>query len=127
MQEIYDFFQNSGVYFLATLDDDAPKVRPFHTMMLKDDKLYFQTDKNKDVYHELKNNSNIQICALYGDLWLRISANVFEANLKDEIINEYPDLKITYKGKKDSLKVFGLDIIDAKLYSYDKIIKQFKV
>ena len=49
MNEIYDFIKKCGVYYLATVDGDQPRVRPFGTIDLFDGKLYIQTGKSKDV------------------------------------------------------------------------------
>ena len=43
MQEVYDFLKKCGTYYLATVDGDKPKVRPFGTVDIFEDKLYIQT------------------------------------------------------------------------------------
>ena len=42
MQEVYDFLKRCQTYYLATMDGDQPRVRPFGTINLFDEKLYIQ-------------------------------------------------------------------------------------
>ena len=43
MQEVYEFLKKCGVYYLATVEGDQPRVRPFGTVDIFEDKLYIQT------------------------------------------------------------------------------------
>ena len=73
MQEIYDFLKSCGTYYLATIDKDQPRVRPFGTVDIFEGKLYIQTGKSKHVSKEMQANPKIEICALDGETkWLRI-------------------------------------------------------
>ena len=49
MKEVYEFLKACGTYYLATVDGDQPRVRPFGTADIFEDKLYIQTGKVKDV------------------------------------------------------------------------------
>ena len=40
MLEVYEFLKSAGVYYLATVEGDQPRVRPFGTIDLYDDGLY---------------------------------------------------------------------------------------
>ena len=43
MKETYEFLKKCGTYYLATMDGDQPRVRPFGTINLFEGKLYIQT------------------------------------------------------------------------------------
>lgn len=43
MQEVYDFLKSAGTYYLATVDGDQPRVRPFGTIDIFEGKLYILT------------------------------------------------------------------------------------
>ena len=47
--DVCDFLKKSRVYYLATVDGDQPRVRPFGTAMLYEGKLYIQTGRKKNV------------------------------------------------------------------------------
>ena len=55
MERVAKFLQEAGTYYLATVDVDQPRVRPFGTAHIFEGKLYIQTGKVKDVYPNLKN------------------------------------------------------------------------
>jgi uncharacterized pyridoxamine 5'-phosphate oxidase family protein len=66
MQEVYEFLKKCGTYYLATIDGDKPRVRPFGTVHIFKKKLYIQTGKSKNVSKQMMNNPNIEICAMSG-------------------------------------------------------------
>ena len=54
MERVAKFLQEAGTYYLATVDGDQPRVRPFGTAHIFEGKLYIQTGKVKDVYFTLE-------------------------------------------------------------------------
>ena len=74
MHEVYEFLKSAGVYYLATVDGDQPRVRPFGTIDLYDGRLYIQTGKSKDVANQLKANPRIEISAMHEGRWIRLEA-----------------------------------------------------
>ena len=49
MEEVKNFIKECGAYFLATVDGDQPRVRPFGTVNIFEGKLYIQTGTFKNV------------------------------------------------------------------------------
>lgn len=43
MKETYEFLKECGVFYLATVEGDQPRVRPFGAINVFEDKLYIQT------------------------------------------------------------------------------------
>ena len=76
MKEVYDFLKSAGTYFLATVEGDQPRVRPFGTIDIFDDKLYIQTGKVKDVSKQLQANPKAELCAFKDGVWLRVSGEL---------------------------------------------------
>ena len=56
MQEIYEFLKKCETYYLATVEGDQPRVRPFGTIHIFEDKLYIQTGKVKAVSRQMLAN-----------------------------------------------------------------------
>jgi uncharacterized pyridoxamine 5'-phosphate oxidase family protein len=54
MQEVYEFLKKCGTYYLATIDDDQPRVDPFGTVNIFENRLYIQTGKKKSVSKQMK-------------------------------------------------------------------------
>ena len=78
MQEVYEFLKKCETYYLATVDGDQPRVRPFGTVNVFEGRLYIQTGKVKAVSKELAANPKLEICAYNGEQWLRVSATAVE-------------------------------------------------
>ena len=74
MHRVYEFLKKANVYYLATVENNHPRVRPFGTIDLFNDKLYIQTGKIKSVAEQIKANPNIEISAMCDGRWLRLSA-----------------------------------------------------
>ena len=72
MKKVYDFLKNAGTYYLATVEGDQPRVRPFGTIDMFDGKLYIQTGLKKDVAKQLAMNPKAEICAFKDGQWIRI-------------------------------------------------------
>jgi len=130
MQEVYDFLKKCGTYYLATVDGDKPKVRPFGTVVIFEGKLYIQTGKVKNVSKQISKNPNIAITAFDGDRWVRIEATAvnddrYEA--KKFMLDNYPELQNLYKPDDDNTQVLYLKDATATFESFSsperKVIK----
>jgi uncharacterized pyridoxamine 5'-phosphate oxidase family protein len=67
MKEVYEFLKKCGAYYLATVDGDQPRVRPFGTVLIFEDKLYIQTGKVKNVSKQMMKNSPLMTTLLRFD------------------------------------------------------------
>ncbi len=111
MERVYNFLKNCGTYYLATVDGDQARVRPFGTIDMFDGGLYIQTGRKKDVAKQIFENPKIEICAFDGKSWLRISAKAIadeRVEAKKHMLDEYPDLRAMYSENDDNTVVFRL-------------------
>ncbi|MBR2576371.1 MAG: pyridoxamine 5'-phosphate oxidase family protein [Firmicutes bacterium] len=105
MKEVYDFLKKVGTYYLATVDGDQPRVRPFGTINIFEDKLYIQTGKVKDVSKQIQKNPKVEISAFDGQVWLRLSGTLVRDDRvepKKDMLEHYPDLKAMYDPEDDN-------------------------
>ncbi|MEA5021502.1 hypothetical protein SDC9_29311 [bioreactor metagenome] len=127
MQEVYEFLKQCGTYYLATQDGDQPRVRPFGTVAIFEDKLYIQTGKVKDVYKQLKASPKIEICGvLEGGKWIRVAATAVEDDrleAKQHMLDAYPSLQGRYKADDDNTIVFYLQDATATFSSFTEAPK----
>ena len=130
MQEVCDFVKKCGSYFIATMDGDQPRVRPFGTINIFENKLYIQTGKAKDVSKQMKKNPKIEICAVNSDKqWVRIQATAVEddrVEAKQCMLDCYPTLKNMYSATDNNTQVLYLKNAVATIYSFGnppKVIK----
>ena len=99
MQEVYEFLKNAETYYLATMEGDQPRVRPFGTVDIFDGKLYVQTGKVKDVAKQIAANPKVEICAFKDGKWLRLSGELVEDDrreAKKHMLDNYPMLRRMY-------------------------------
>ncbi len=99
MERICNFLKEAGVYYLATMDGDQPRVRPFGTALFYEGKLYIQTGKVKPVSKQLAINPKAEICAFKDGVWLRIAGELVEDDrieAKKAMLDEYSNLRAMY-------------------------------
>jgi uncharacterized pyridoxamine 5'-phosphate oxidase family protein len=131
MQEVYEFLKKTGAYWLATTEGDQPRVRPFGTYVIFDDKLYIQTGKVKDVSKQLAKNPKVEIGAFdaASGTWVRIAAtavNDDRIEAKTAVLDAYPDLKDRYAADDDNTQVFYLKDATATFSAFSgesKVVK----
>ena len=109
MKRVEQFLKDAGTYYLATADGDQPRVRPFGTAHVFENKLYIQTGKVKDVSKQIHANPKVEICAFKDGQWLRVAGTLVEderLEAKQSMLNAYPMLQQMYKADDGNTEVF---------------------
>ena len=99
MQKVYEFLKAAGTYYLATVEGDQPRVRPFGTVNIFEDKLYIQTGKVKDCAKQLFTNGKCEISAMKDGEWIRVAGTLVEDDryeAKKSMLDAYPNLRGMY-------------------------------
>ena len=121
MREVYDFIKKCGVYYLATMEGDQPRVRPFGTILLFEGRLYILTGKRKNVSKQIALNPKVEISAAFGSEWIRIAAVLVEDDRiepQQEMLNDYPSLKSMYQPGDGNIQVFYLKDAEAVICGF---------
>ena len=121
MKEVQEFLKDCGVYYLATVDDNKPKVRPFGTAEIFEDKLYIQTGKSKDVSKQIEVNPNVEICAFKDGRWLRLSGKLVRddrVEAKKDMLDKNPNLRGMYNENDDNTEVLYFENAKAVFSSF---------
>ena len=108
LTRIINFLDEAQTYYLATAEGDQPRVRPFGTALVFEDKLYIQTGKSKNVSKQLNANPKAEICAFLNGTWLRISGELINDDryeAKNAMLDKYPDLRSMYSAEDDNTQV----------------------
>ena len=108
MQEVYEFLKAAQVYYLATVEGDQPRVRPFGTVDLFEGKLYIQTGKVKAVSRQIQANPKAELCAFKDGRWLRLSGKLVNDDRREAkaaMLDKYPYLKRMYSADDDNTQV----------------------
>lgn len=123
MKKVYDFLKNAGTYYLATVEEDQPRVRPFGTVLLFEGKLYLQTGKVKAVSMQILKNPKVEICAFKGGKWLRVSGTLIEddrVEARKAMLDAYPELRAMYDENDGNTQVLYLKNAVATFSSFTK-------
>ncbi len=123
MERVAKFLQEAGTYYLATVDGDQPRVRPFGTAHIFEGKLYIQTGKVKDVSKQLHANPKAEICAFKGGEWVRVAGELVEDDrieARQSMLDAYPNLKNMYAADDGNTEVFYLKDATATFSSFTK-------
>lgn len=132
MEELLKMLTDASAFYVATVDGDKPKVRPFGFVMNYNRKLYFCTGNHKTVYRQLKANPAVEICAMISkDEWVRISGRaVFDENIeaKKQAFAVAPSLAAIYGSPESpNFELFYITNIEASVLKIDKEIRKIQV
>ena len=109
MKRVLDFLKKAEVYYLATVEGDQPRVRPFGTINEFEGKLYIQTGKIKPTSRQLAANPKAEICAFCEGAWLRVACQLVEDDrieAKKSMLDAYPNLRGMYNENDGNTQVF---------------------
>ncbi|WP_073587843.1 pyridoxamine 5'-phosphate oxidase family protein [Anaerocolumna xylanovorans] len=121
MEKTYEFLKKCGTYYLATLDGDKPRVRPFGTAHIFEGKLYIETGKVKNVSKQMHANPKIEISAFTEGKWIRVEATAVEdgrIEAQQSLLNEYPSIQGMYKAGDGNTEVWYLKDATATINSF---------
>jgi len=123
MAEVQAYLKECGAFFIATIDGDQPRVRPFGVSEIIDGKLYFCTGKVKDVYKQIAKNGKVEICALKasGSEWMRLYGTLVNdetLTVKETFLERNPHLKSMYKADDDNMSTLYITNATARFCSF---------
>ena len=129
MNEVCEFIKKCGTYYLATVDGDQPRVRPFGTANIFDGKLYIQTGKSKDIAKQLLANPKAELCCFTEGKWLRVAGKLIldeRIEAKKDMLDNYPNLRSMYDENDDNTAVFYFEDATATFSSFTEAPRVIK-
>ena len=123
MKRVEKFLKEAGTYYLATVEGDQPRVRPFGTIHIFEGKLYLQTGKIKDVSKQIHANPKAEICAFKDGEWLRVAGELIEDERREakvSMLEAYPSLQKMYSPDDGNTEVFYFKNAVATFSSFTK-------
>ena len=121
MERVVKFLKEAGTYYLATVDGDQARVRPFGTVNVFEGKVYIQTGKVKDVSKQIHANPKVEICAFMNGEWLRVSGKLVEDDRREarqSMLDAYPNLQAMYSADDGNTEVFYFEDATATFSSF---------
>ena len=126
MQKAYEFLKSAGTYYLATVEGDQPRVRPFGTADLFEGRLYIQTGLKKPVAQQMLANPKVEICAFKDGKWIRIAAEAVldeRIEAQEHMLESHPSLRRMYAAGDGNTAVFWLKNATATISSFSEAPK----
>ena len=123
IEKVTRFLKDAGTYYLATVEGDQPRVRPFGTAHIFEGKLYIQTGQKKEVSKQLKANPKAEICAFKGGKWIRVAGELIEDDrieARISMLDAYPSLKKMYAADDGNTTVFYFQNAEAVITSFSQ-------
>ena len=121
LERVCAFLEKAQTYYLATLEGDQPRVRPFGTALLYDGKLYIQTGKIKPVSKQIAANPKVELCAFSDGTWLRVAGILAEDDnraVKLAMLEKMPSLKAMYSADDGNMQMLYFKSATATFSSF---------
>lgn len=122
IDDIYNFIKECGHFFLATINNNLPSIRPFGLILKENNHLYVATDSSKDVFDEICKDNNVQIVSYNASnhRWIRINGKLILETLsfvRKKLIENYPFIVQKYSESNiDKLSIFRIEIKDISIH-----------
>lgn len=130
MEEVLNFLRECGTYYLATVEWDQPRVRPFWTANIFEGKLYIQTGKSKNVSRQIQANPKVELCWFHDGEWIRVSWELVRderVEARKSMLDRYPELRGMYDENDHNTEVLYFQNATATIYSFTRDPKVIKL
>ena len=130
LEKVIKFLDEAQTYYLATVEGDQPRVRPFGTALIYKDRLYIQTGKVKPVSKQLKANPKAEICAFMNGKWLRIAGELVEDDtreVKTLMLEKMPMLRHMYNEDDGNMQMLYFKNAKATFSSFTEAPESFEI
>ncbi len=108
IEKVCQFLSEAGTYYLATVERDQPRVRPFGTVLLCGGRLYIETGKVKAVSKQIAANPKVEVCAFKDGKWLRVAGELVNDDSRDvkvAMLEKMPSLKAMYSADDGNMQM----------------------
>lgn len=121
MEEVFEFLKQCRVFYLATIDEKKPRVRPFGAINIFEGKLYLQTGKSKNVSKQIQLNSNVEISGMVEGKWIRLEGKLVRDDRREakvSMLDANPELRRMYSEDDDNTEVLYFENAKATFCSF---------
>ena len=111
MNKAFDFLKTCGTFYLATVEGDQPRVRPWGALAEINGKVYTCTSNAKPIYKQLEANPKIELCGFADGKWIRVEATAVvdpAKESKEAMLEINPGLSRMYSVDDGVFEVFYL-------------------
>lgn len=124
MNSAVKYLSQCNIFYLATVEDNQPRIRPFGAIAELYGKPYLCTNNLKNVYRQLLANPNIQLCGMNEDgTWVRVTAKAVpdhRPEAKVAFLEACPGVKQLYQPTDITFEVLCLEDVITEHASFGK-------
>ena len=120
-KKVFDFLEKAGTFYLATVEGDQPRVRPYGAILYFEDKIYIMAFGKTNATYQIAANQKAEICAFKDGAWIRVAGKLIEDDNRDarvSMLDAYPDLKNMYSPDDGNTEVFYFEDATATISSF---------
>lgn len=107
MDEVYKFLKALPTFYLATVEGDQPRVRPFGAIIQLEGRLWLVTSSKKPVCQQLVQNPKAELSGTDANgNWIRVQTTLLAEDnraAKEQLLEAYPTLKAVYAPDDDHM------------------------
>ena len=121
MEKALKFLKDCGVFYLATVENDQPRVRPFGAVCGFEGKLYIITNNQKKVFDQMQKNQKVEISGMAGGKWIRLSGEAVRDTRREAkvaMLVDNPSLGSMYSADDGIMEVLYLKTVEASICSF---------
>ena len=131
LETVKNYLQECKTFYVATVDGDQPRVRPFGVAEVYNGRLYIMTGKKKDVFKQMVANPKFEITAVKpsGAEWIRVSGRLVsddDVKAKEFLLDKNPSLKGMYSATDDNMAILYIVDGEARICSFMGAEKKVK-
>jgi len=128
MNKATEWLQKAGTFYVATVEGDQPRVRPFGAVGEIDGKTYLSMNNTKKVYAQLMANGKAEICGMIEGNWFRLWGTIAENDTNEArqaMLDQNPMLGSMYKVDDGMFAVLYFTEVNGKLEGFGGAIEEF--
>ena len=122
MNKVVEEIRKVNVFYIASIDGDEPRVRPFGSVVEFEGNAYICSGNFKEFYKQVKENPHVELCGMYDNTsWLRVAATLNEDNrieVQKAILDDPTGPKGLYEPGDGKFVTFRLENVKATKYSF---------
>jgi len=124
MKEVMDFLLQCSTYYIATVEGNQPRVRPFSSLCEFEGHLYIESNYFKPFAHQVKENPKVEICAFDNkSRWVRIECELVDdrrVEAKKALLDFMPEIReLGYDEHDENMSVYWMKNAKATFDGYD--------
>lgn len=130
-ERVKAMLDKAKVFYLATENGDAPRIRPLGFFMLNDGKILFGVGDFKEVYKQMQANPKVEVAAMAGKYWLRYWGTaefLDDRELEEKALEAIPSLKAIYNNETGyRMRLFYLKDAKAQVVEVMNVVEEYEL